>query len=273
MSDYDRGPYTPPADRLAFDPREPVRSGGPAPVTLIASALVLLGLVGGVAYLYRHGVRHPGAGPAVVGTTLGPVKTPATAQPGTNQVAGLVIDKGEPAGAAPTFAPPPEQPAPRPSGATASAQPSAQPTPAAIEGPPPPPPPPTVGRPAAKPVATVTIASLTDAALTEKPAAKLKPTPAVTAPNPTATIAPAATAGANWVQIGAFSSAALADKGWSDVARLAPVAIKGKSRKVEPIAKDGATLYRTYVTGFASHAAAEAFCGDLKAAGHSCIVK
>jgi hypothetical protein len=227
-------------------------------VTLIASVLVLVGLVGGVAYLYRHGVRHPGAGPQVVGATLGPVKTPAAAPSASNQVAGLVIDKSQPAGTAPTFAPPPEQPAPRDIAARTAEAPV---QPAGADGPPAPPPPPTPVKPAAKP-APITIASLTDAAMAEKSAARQK----------TALAQPAA-AGSSWVQIGAFSSAVLADKGWSDVARLSPAVIRGKGKKVEPVARDGATLYRTYVTGFSSRLAAEAFCADLKAAGHSCMVK
>src|SRR5690348_16938240 len=240
MTEYDRGPYTPPGDRLAFDPREPVRASGPAPVTLIVSALVLVGLVGGVAYLYRHGVRHAGAGPAVVGTTLGPVKSAAPPQPAANQVAGLVIDKSEPANAQPTFAPPPEQPGHRPTAAAPATELPVQPAaaPATMEGPPPPPPPPVAAKPAlAKPAGPITIASLTDAAMAQKPAAKPKAAPAPAAPKPVQA-APAASE-SNWVQIGAFSSAALADKGWSDVARLQPAATKGKGRKVETIAKDG----------------------------------
>ena len=64
MSDYDdRGAYTPPSDRLAFDPRQPVRGGGPAPVTLIVSGLVLACLVGGVFFLYRDGFKHS---PAII---------------------------------------------------------------------------------------------------------------------------------------------------------------------------------------------------------------
>lgn len=276
MTEYDRGPYTPPGERLAFDPREPVRSSGPAPVTLIVSALVLVGLVGGVAYLYRHGVRHAGAGPAVVGTTLGPVKTAAPPPPSANQVAGLVIDRSEPAGAPPAFAPPPEQPAPRQTAAAPTTEPQVQPAAApttTTEGPPPPPPPPVAAKPAAaKPAAPMTIASLTDAAISQKPPAKPKVAAPPAPPKP-AQAAPAAAPGSNLVQIGAFSSAALADKGWSDVARLQPAAIKGKGRKVEAVARDGATLYRAYVTGFPTHAAAETFCADLKAAGRSCIVK
>jgi hypothetical protein len=52
---------------------------------------------------------------------------------------------------------------------------------------------------------------------------------------------------------------------------IAPAAGKGKS--VQKIDKDGATLYRTAVTGFASKAEAAAFCARLKAAGKSCFVR
>jgi cell division protein FtsN len=75
------------------------------------------------------------------------------------------------------------------------------------------------------------------------------------------------------VQIGAFSSEALANKGWSDVAAAFPGDMSGKGRRVESVESNGATLYRGQVTGFASREAAAAFCAKLKAAGKSCIVK
>ena len=46
-----------------------------------------------------------------------------------------------------------------------------------------------------------------------------------------------------------------------------------KGEKVEPVSKDGKTFYRAYVTGFAGHDAAQAFCEKLKAAGKACFVK
>ena len=46
MSDPDRGAYTPPTDApLSFDARQPVRGGGPAPIMLILSGIVLIALV------------------------------------------------------------------------------------------------------------------------------------------------------------------------------------------------------------------------------------
>jgi cell division protein FtsN len=133
--------------------------------------------------------------------------------------------------------------------------------------------PPAASRPVAttpaKPAKPMTIASLTDDAMAQKPA--VKPPPAAPAAATTTAAAPAA--GGGWVQIGAFSSSALADKGWSDIAALAPAGMSGKGRKVEPISRDGKTFYRTYVTGFSSRDAAQAFCDKLKAAGKACFVK
>jgi hypothetical protein len=75
------------------------------------------------------------------------------------------------------------------------------------------------------------------------------------------------------VQIGAFSSAELADRGWRDVARSEPDSMAGKGKAVQPFDRDGQTLYRTYVTGFASLSAAQAFCAELQAAGKGCMVR
>jgi len=281
MSDHDRGAYTPPSERLSFDPREPVRSGGPAPVTLIVSGLVLIAILGGVFLLYKGGTRHKGDGPTVVGAPIDQMKTPAA--PDANAMPpGLVIDKAgasnmAAANVAPAFAPPPEEPLPRP-------LPVAE---APVARSPPPPPahtvPPVAAHPAAAPppahsAKPVTIASLTDAAMAPKPAAKAPtPPPPIVTPPPAspvvATTAASPPAGQGWVQIGAYSSAALADKGWSDVAHLAPAAMGGKGKRVEQLSKDGKTLYRAYITGFSSRDGAKAFCDKLKAGGRACFVK
>jgi cell division protein FtsN len=75
------------------------------------------------------------------------------------------------------------------------------------------------------------------------------------------------------VQIGAFASAALADKGWSDVSTALPSAMAGKAKRVQTVEKDGKTFYRTSVAGFASRADAVSFCEALKAKGKACFVK
>ncbi|MFT4253586.1 MAG: SPOR domain-containing protein, partial [Caulobacter sp.] len=101
-------------------------------------------------------------------------------------------------------------------------------------------------------------------------------TAAVAPPKPATVAAPkpaAAASGPASVQIGALSSTALADKAWSDAARIAPGLAAGKGKKVEAIDKNGSTLYRTSVTGFSSRADAKAFCDALTAAGKSCFVK
>jgi len=75
------------------------------------------------------------------------------------------------------------------------------------------------------------------------------------------------------VQIGAVSSQALADKAWSDAAALVPGQSAGKGKNVEKVDKDGKTLYRVQITGFASKADAAAFCAKLKAAGKDCFAR
>jgi cell division septation protein DedD len=82
---------------------------------------------------------------------------------------------------------------------------------------------------------------------------------------------PAAGGGGTTVQIGAFSSQALAEKGWSDAVHAVPGG--GKSRSFETTTKDGKTFTRAFVGGFASHADAVAFCASLRAAGKPCFVK
>lgn len=255
MSDSDRGAYTPPtADApLAFDARQPVRGSRPVPMTLIVSGVVLLILIAAIVFFYRSGVRQEGEAPQAVGAPVGEMKAPAPAgeQP-TDPAASLQIYQDEaPAAGQPTFTPPPEEPAPRAAPSTQVAQapaplPPAQPASKAAELKP--------AQPAPAPKAAA-------------PAPKT-PVPAAAAPKPAVV-----SGGAAGVQIGAFSSKALADAGWNDAARIAPGAIAGKGKTVEPVQVNGSTLYRTTVTGFGSKAEAKAFCDALKAAGKNCFVK
>jgi cell division protein FtsN len=261
MTDYDRdrGAYTPSGESpLAFDPRSQGgrahRPGGP-PTTLIISALILLVLLGGIFIYYRSGVRRSGE-PPVVGQTLGDIKQPAPAssQP-TDEAAGLSIYKAEEAPAAssaPRFTPPPEEPHPLAAPAARTPAPSLK-GPAAPSAPTPQNP-----APAASPEAAAR-------AIMAVPA----PAPAATKPAST----PAASGAGRLVQIGAYSSTALADKGWNDIAKLLPGEMVGRTKSVEPVAKDGQTLYRAYIGGFGSKAEAQAFCGELKGQGHTCFVK
>ena len=254
MSDYERGPYTPPSETpLAFDPRRPVRGSGPVPVTLIVSGVVLAVLIGAVAFLYRGGFKSPSDTNAAVGAPLAQIKGPAPGDATNEAAPGLTIYKTDstgspiPSNAAPAFVPGPEAPLPR----TATPKPV---TP--------------VNGQALKPATPQTVALAPP-----PPAVTQAPAPHVAPPPIPVKAAPKPTAGGAWVQIGAFSSTALAEKGWNDVARLKPGAMGGKGIQVENVDKDGHTMYRTFVTGFASHDAALAFCADLKAAGHACLVK
>ncbi len=267
MSDPDRGAYTPPTDApLSFDARQPVRGGGPAPIMLILSGIVLIALVIAIVLFYRSGVREAGQPPLTVGVPVGEMKgpPPAEAQP-VDPAAGLQIyqsEQGEAAPATPNFTAPPETPQARPAPVSVQPPPRAAPT---------------------SPVASAPIAALPAAPTPLKPAVAppaVAPAPKAATPAPKSidaalsqAAAPKASGGAAAVQIGAFSSQALADKGWADAVRIAPGAAAGKGKRVEAIQKDGATLYRTQVTGFASRADASAFCNQLKAAGKSCFVK
>ena len=115
--------------------------------------------------------------------------------------------------------------------------------------------------PAAKPAKPVVVAS-------NAPAAAAKPAPA-----PAAKAAAAPAGNGTSVQIGAYSSEDLAAAGWNGLATQYPGDMSGKGQHFEAVPKDGKTLYRAAVTGFASHDAAMAFCAKLKAASHACFVR
>ena len=264
MSHDDRGAYTPPSEPpLTFDARRPVRGSTPMPTTLIASAVLLVLLVGAVFLFYRNGARGPNDAPQPVGTPAGETRSPAPPEQQTSDpAAGLQIYKADAPPAAPTFVPPPEEPMPRPAPGAAPVAAAPLPAPKAAVPPPAPvaAPPPPKSTPAPAPAPVIKAPA--------PPAPKTAPAPAAT-PAPKAAPGGAGTS----VQIGAFSSPQLADRGWNDAARIAPGAAAGRGKRVEPVEVNGSTLYRTFVTGFASRADAEAFCAELKAAGKSCFVR
>ena len=250
-----RGAYTPPTDddlpfrRNSYDPRSGrnVGSGGgkAPPVTLIISAVVLLLLIVAVIFFYRSGMRASTDAPPAVGQPVGEMKTvpPVDAQP-IDPAEGVRVyrDEAETTDAPVTFTPPPEAPQPRP----------AAPPPVAPTG---------QGLPAAKAPTPAT------------PAPAPRPTPA--APPPAATPAPAAPAarGSASVQIGAFSSTAIADREYAAVAgRFGQYASGAEKRVTEVTTSSGSTLYRTAFSGL-SRERATAFCNALKAAGRDCIVR
>ena len=289
MSEHDRGAYTPNNDApLSFDARQS-RGRRAFPTTLLISLLILIGLTLAIAMFYRSGVRGAGQAPVPVGTPVGEIKSPPPAQTQQQQQdpgQGLQIYKAEgaPAASAPAagFAPPPEQPQARPT-APVTAQPiapakpaAATPAPVAVAAAPPPAPKPAPvqaapAKPpvaAAKPAARDEIAALLDAKPAAKPQAKAAPAPAANAANAANTAH-----GAAVVQFGAFSSTDLAGSEWAKLAKAYPSEMAGKGKLVESVARDGKTLFRGAVSGFASKADAVAFCAKLKADGKACIVR
>ncbi len=294
MSDHDRGAYTPQPDApLQFDARGP-RGRRPLPMTLIGSGGVLVVLLGALALHYQHGVRGAGDPARPVGEPIVAIKTvaPAGAAPRSTGVGADVYGaKTAEVAKIPTFAPAPEAPQPRPAphltvqieGAAPKGTPTtrvattaspAVPTTVA-----------TASTKAAPANATTVVAKIAQTPVAKpiapaKTVALVKATPQPTKTSPVApvakTTAGAATtvaSGSAVVQIGAFSSTALADKGWGDVSSTMSGEMAGKSKRVEALEKGGSTLYRTSVTGFSSRAAATAFCDGLKAKGKICFVK
>ena len=258
MSDHDRGAYTPPTDApLSFDARQPVRGTRPAPMMLVVSAVVLVVLVLAIVLIYRSGSRGADEAPQTVGAPVGEMKTaPTEADQPVDPATGLQIyrsEDGTALPAEPNFVPPPEEPQLRPT-APVVAQP-VTPPPLAKAPPATPPPAPAPKAPAPK-------APVAQAPAAQAPAAK------AAAPAPAAVAA-----GGAMVQVGAFSTEALADAGWADAMRALPDSAAGKGKRVEPVQSNGKTLYRGYVTGFASRAEASAYCDRLKAAGRSCFVR
>jgi len=257
----------------------------------------------------RSGLGGGSSKPPLVGTPVETMKAlpPADAQP-EDPARGLQIYQqveGQAPPATPNFTPPPEVPQPRtdmvpapvvpqPS-APIAAMPNGNMPPAfkpavvatAPAGPRPVAPKPVVPKPepvvvltkpqpaptvAKAPAAKVAPPSVKVAAPVVKPAPAALPKPVSAKAEPAKAVSGSGE-GAASVQIGAFSSQALADKGWNDAVKIAPGPAAGKGKKVQAVEKDGATLYRTTVTGFASRDTAAAFCNQLKAAGKNCFVK
>lgn len=263
MSDYDRGAYTPPTDDpLAFDARLP-RQRRPMPMTLIASAIVLLVMVGAVFAFYTSGVRGANEPPRVVGATLPAVKGPPVQEARPLDVSDdLTVDVYDANGAqgSPRFAAAPEQPQARPvPTVVASADPGEARTGV------------TVLRPAS-PVAEAPLAPAAPVATPARVAQTPPPARAAPAPVRIAEAAKPAATGSASVQIGAFSSTDVANSEYAKVRAAFARFTSGRGKHVEPVKANGQTLYRTAFTGFAREDA-QAFCAALKAAGRACIVK
>ncbi len=114
------------------------------------------------------------------------------------------------------------------------------------------------------------------AAVAEDDAKSAKSKPVKTARADADDAAPAKVAtktsgGVTAVQVGAFSSAELAQKGFADAGKLS--SLGGHAHSVEKVSRDGHTFYRATLGGFADKAAAKAFCAQLAAKGGRCLVK
>lgn len=103
-----------------------------------------------------------------------------------------------------------------------------------------------------------TPAQLGDAVKTEAPIRKSDTGPA------------AGSAGTAMVQLGAYSSASLADGSWSGYARRFE-AIGSLPKKILRGTVDGGTIYRLNAVA-PSYEEAQQLCNNLKAAGESCLV-
>lgn len=103
------------------------------------------------------------------------------------------------------------------------------------------------------------------------------PAPAVVpaqtaAPAAAPTGAPAAASGGVGVQVGAFSSKATAEAGWTKLVGQAGAVLSGVPHRVIAGNADIGTVYRLQAVA-PDAASAQALCGKLKAAGISCQVK
>ena len=256
----DRGAYTPPTDDDlpfnrggGYDARRGPAAKAP-PVTLIISGVVLLLLIITVVVFYRSGLRASTDVPPAVGTPVGNLKVeaPIDAQP-VDAEAGIDVysNASEASTAQPTFTAPPEEVQPRPAPRPLPPVEASDLAPAAPRPAPAPSPAPTPAR---------------------APAPAPTPRPVVPAPATPAPSGPSAT-GASAVQIGAFSSTAIADREFAAIAARFPQFARGSAKRVQEVpTPNGSTLYRTTFTGL-SRERAQAFCSAIKAGGGDCLVR
>ncbi len=104
------------------------------------------------------------------------------------------------------------------------------------------------------------------------PARRGHPPVTATRPEPVAAVRPASSAAADGpvVQIAAGGSEEGARRA---LAQLQAPSLAGLNRFVQTATKDGKPLYRAVIGGFASKAAAVAFCAALEKSGRTCLVR
>lgn len=81
-----------------------------------------------------------------------------------------------------------------------------------------------------------------------------------------------ASSGRYLLQLGAFGTEAAAEAAWKAAQKKFPAALGSLHQDIDPLARDGKTLYRLRGAGFADKAAADAACAQLKAGSHPCFV-
>lgn len=263
VEDNERGTYTPPTeDHLSYDSRRPAPKRDQTPITLIASFIVLVVLLLAVVLFYNSGLntrKVSDVGDPLTAYKDGnieeakPLSDEDLLDPSVNQEAHA-------SGTAPVFANDTEAPQAREAAsAAAPAAPSANENllPPATQPTQPTQPAPAAAKPAQPaPVAT-------------KPAEPVKTAEAKPEPKPVV----ATTSGGASVQIGAFSSQAIADREFAALASSYGLFVGGTRKVVEKVDRDGSTFYRTSFSGFASKDKAQQFCNALKSAGKTCFVK
>jgi outer membrane biosynthesis protein TonB len=110
---------------------------------------------------------------------------------------------------------------------------------------------------------------------TAEKAESTRPAPPAARPAVAETPAPVAdgAGGSAAVQIGAFSSTAVADREYAAVAARFPQFARNATKRVQEVtASNGSTVYRTTFTGL-SAADARAFCAAIQAGGGDCLVR
>ena len=238
--DRDRGAYTPPTDddlpfNRGFDPRRGGRGGGKSPpVTLLVSAGVLVVLILAVVVFYRSGLRASDDAPPAVGQPVGDLKVEAPIEAQpVDPEAGVDVYAPAPAADQPPVFTPPPEEA------------------------------------APRPLPPVEAAPARSAPTTPAPT----PTPAPARPAEPAAEAPGAGGGSAAVQIGAFSSTAVADREYAAIAGRFPAFARGATKRVQEVtASNGSTVYRTTFTGL-SPERARAFCQAIRDGGGDCLVR
>lgn len=250
MLDEERGTYSPPTeDNLSFETRRrPSRDQ--APLTLIISGIFLILLLMAVVIFLNSSLRGGhGRVPPEVGETLSDVKDVKVqdAQPLSDQ--DLADPNGD--GGAAKFAPGTEAPAVRDTPqSTVDVAPA---TAAPITGPLPS----QAGNPA---LSDVPVPGTPSSSASAPPVAAARPA------------VPAGGAG-SVVQIGAFTSQALADSEYNKLVSSYGLFLSGTGKRVEKVETANGTVFRTSFVGFATSEKAHAFCSALHAAGHDCFVK